>query len=1230
MAEFVHLHLHTEFSLLDGACRIDELLDEAVKLKMPALAVTEHGNLFSSVVFHDHARDRGLKPILGCEVYVAQGSRFDKSGPQTETNHLVLLAETNEGYKNLIKLVSAGYTEGFYYRPRIDKELLAQHATGLIGLSSCLKGEVASALKVEQTRQALDAAGRLRDILGRDNFFLEMQYQGIDEQKTVNRGIVPLARDLDLRLVATNDVHYLRQGDSQPHDVLLCIGTGKTVTDAQRLRYTGDQFFLKTADQMAGVFKDHPDALKNTLLVAERCNVTIPKGQNHLPSFGVPEGFTLDQYFEHVVRDGFAQRSTRLHQLAASGRLKHTLDEYARRLEYEIEMIKKMGYTGYFLIVWDFIRYAREEGIPVGPGRGSAAGSLVAWCMRITDVDPLDFGLIFERFLNPERVSLPDIDVDFCERRRGEVIDYVTRKYGRENVAQIITFGTMKAKAVVRDVGRALDMPYADVNNIAKQIPPALDMTLDKALAENPVLKDMVARDPKVKEVIEIGKRLEGMSRHASVHAAGVVIAPGPITDYAPLYKGNRDEITTQWNMKEVERIGLLKMDFLGLSTLTLIQDCLAEIKRTEGIALDIDSIPLDDPKTYKVFGDGAAFGIFQFESSGMRELLRKAKPERLDDLIALNALYRPGPLKSGMVDDWVARKQGRTEVKYELPQLEPILSETYGVIAYQEQVMRVAQSLAGFTLGQADVLRKAMGKKDPKVMAKQREAFMEGARSKGINEKKATKIFDLMEYFAGYGFNKSHSTAYALLAYQTGFLKANYPWHFAAALLTIEAQNTDKLALYLAESRDRGIPVLPPDINQSQLNFTVEAGRGVRFGLTAIKGLGEGAIKSIIQAREALGGRIPSLHALCVELDLRLANKRVFEALVKAGACDTLVDADRHPPLRMPLPVIRARLFASIESAFEHGSRTQRDKELGQTDLFVSLTESVNIGDGQPSAILLPMVPPWSEIEQLNFEKEALGLYWSGHPIDRWADDLREYGSKTTKDLIVKKEAGDTLQDDGIDETVSMTPSVNGSDRPAAAPANGNGNGNANGRPLAEDISIGGIVSGLRPLKTRKGDRMCVFMLDDAHGSIEVVVFPEAFKQHGHLAENGNTVCVAGRFERDDESARILASEIVPIEIVRERLAKSVAIRLSMPPHGRATLEKLFDVLAHHKGDRRVAFVIHEQEKHIRVTADVSGIRVRPSERLVSEVEKICGAGSVSLRPSTIAQDAPSKVEGR
>ncbi|HEY6362504.1 MAG TPA: DNA polymerase III subunit alpha [Vicinamibacterales bacterium] len=1202
MNDFVHLHLHTEFSLLDGACRIDELLDEAVKLKMPALAVTEHGNMFSSVVFHDHARDRGLKPILGCEVYVAQGSRFDKSGPQTETNHLVLLAETDEGYKNLIKLVSAGYTEGFYYRPRIDKDLLARHSKGLIGLSSCLKGEVASALKIEQTRQALEAAGRLRDILGGDNFFLEMQYQGIEEQRVVNSGLLPLARDLSLALVATNDVHYLRQGDHQPHDILLCIGTGKTVNDAQRLRYTGDQFFLKTAEQMASVFSDHPDALKNTLLIAERCNVSIPKGQNHLPSFGVPEGYTLDRYFENVARQGFGQRLDRLRQLAAAGRLRHGIDEYERRLEYEIEMIKGMGYSGYFLIVWDFIRYAREQGIPVGPGRGSSAGSVVAWSMRITDVDPIEFELIFERFLNPERVSLPDIDVDFCERRRGEVIDYVTRKYGRENVAQIITFGTMKAKAVVRDVGRALDMPYADVNNIAKQIPPALDMTLDKALAENPVLKDMAAKDSRVKEVLDIGRRLEGMSRHASVHAAGVVIAPGPIVDYAPLYRGQRDEITTQWNMKEVERVGLLKMDFLGLSTLTLIQDCLAEIKRTEAIDLDIDHVPLDDPKTYRVFGEGAAYGIFQFESSGMRDLLRRAKPESLEDLIALNALYRPGPLRSGMVDDWVARKQGKTEVKYELPQLEPILSETYGVIAYQEQVMRIAQALAGFTMGQADVLRKAMGKKDPKVMAKQREAFVDGAKKNGINEKKATKIFDLIEYFAGYGFPKAHSTAYAFLAYQTAYLKANYPWHFAAALLTIEAQNTDKLAMYLGECRDRGIPVLPPDINESQLGFSVEPARGVRFGLTALKGLGEGAIRAILDARTHLGGRITSLHALCEILDMRLVNRRVFEALVKSGACDSLVQRSAEIS---QLARSRARLFAAIEGACEHGTRTQRDKDLGQTDLFGGGDD-----DGPRVTVPLPDVAAWSETELLNHERDTLGLFLTGHPIDRWASDLRDYGASSIADLGLKKEP-----ETGDDATAEEEVAGAGGPVDARFAREGGSRPESGSGRVTEEISMGGIVSGLRPLKTRKGDRMCVFTLEDKDGGLEVIVFPDAFKQSGHLAENGNIVVVKGRFERDDESARLVASEIIPIGLVREKLTKAVAIRLTTPPHDRATFERLWDVCAQHKGDRRVAFVIEERDRKVRVTADLSGIRVRPSERLVSDVEEICGAGSVSLR---------------
>jgi DNA polymerase-3 subunit alpha len=1171
MAEFVHLHLHTEFSLLDGACRIDELLDQAQQLKMPALAVTEHGNMFSSVVFHDAARKRGINPILGCEVYVAPGDRRDRSGTPGETaNHLVLLAENEKGFKNLIKLVSAGYTEGFYYKPRIDKQLLAQHAEGLIGLSSCLKGEVACEIRSEQSKKALAAAASYRDILGAGNFFLEMQYQGIDEQRIVNNGLLPIAKDLNMPLVATNDVHYLRHGDHKPHDILLCIGTGKSVNDSNRLKYHADQFFLKSAEQMAQVFGDYPEAMKNTMLIAERCNVVIPSGENHLPKFAVPDGFTLDDYFEHVVRQGYAHRLERLRQLEADGKLRHALTAYDERLAYEIAMIKKMGYPGYFLIVWDFIRYAREQGIPVGPGRGSAAGSLAAWALKITDVDPLHYDLIFERFLNPERVSLPDIDVDFCERRRSEVIEYVTQKYGRENVSQIITFGTMKAKAVIRDVGRVMDMPYADVDRIAKQIPPALDMTLEKALAENPVLRDMAKNDPRVHDVLEMGKRLEGVSRNAGVHAAGVVIAPGPISDYAPLFKSNRDEITTQWAMKEVERVGLLKMDFLGLSTLTLIQDALAEIKRTENLDLDIDNVPLDDAKTYQLFVDGQTYGIFQFESSGMREILRRAKPQRLEDLIAMNALYRPGPLKGGMVDDYINRKAGRSQVKYELASLEPILEETFGVIAYQEQVMRMASVLAGFTMGQSDVLRKAMGKKDPKVMAKQREAFMTGALAKGISEKKASKIFELMEFFAGYGFNKSHSTAYAFLAYQTAYLKANYPRHFAAALLTIEAANTAKLAVYISESRERGIAVLPPDINESQLHFTVVP-EGVRFGLTAIKGLGEGAIRAIIEVRERIG-RITSLHQLGEELDLRIVNKKVLEALVKSGACDGLI------PQGVTLPAGRAKLFGCVDSAIEHGNRTQRDRDLGQSDLFGGGEE------GGLSIIRLPDSPPWTEMELLAHEKDALGLYLSGHPIDRHAEHLRAFGAKTVGDLTMTE----------IPQSTDGSP----------------------GRLIIEDVYVGGIVSGFRGLKTKKGDPMCVFTLEDHQGAVEVVVFPEMFGKHRMLIENGALLLVRGKFERDEENSRFQCADILPLSGLRERLSRGVRIRLKATCP-RETIEALWELMTRHRGDRPVAVEVEMNggSRHVIVRAEVTqSIRVRTSEQFVADVEQLCGPGSVTI----------------
>jgi DNA polymerase-3 subunit alpha len=1177
MSQFVHLHLHTEYSLLDGACRVEELLDQAQQMGMPALAVTEHGNMFSAVVFHDAARKRGVKPILGCEVYVAPGDRRTKSGTPGETaNHLVLLAETNEGFHNLIRLVSSGYTEGFYYKPRIDKDLLAQHSKGLIGLSSCLKGEVAEGLYKDRLQKSRDAAAAYRDILGPGNFFLELQYQGLEEQLVVNRGIPGIARDLGLPMVCTNDVHYLRQDDSKPHDILLCIGTGKVVNDADRLKYHGDQFFLKTPEEMAVIFKEFPDAVANTVRIGERCDVHLNSNENHLPNFDVPPGYTVDSYFEHVVREGFDGRLPRLRELGARSALKYTVDEYERRLSYEIDMIKQMRYSGYFLIVWDFIRYAREQRIPVGPGRGSAAGSVVAWCLRITDVDPIEFDLIFERFLNPERVSLPDIDIDFCERRRGEVIDYVTRKYGRENVAQIITFGTMKAKAVVRDVGRVLDMTYADVDKVAKLIPPALDMTLEKALEENPALKELRNRDPKVKELLDIGRRLEGMTRHASVHAAGVVIAPKPITEFAPLYKGKQDEITTQWAMKEIERVGLLKMDFLGLSTLTLLDDAIAEIKRTEGLTLDLENLPLNVEdaadeatrenvqKAYQLFCDGRTAGVFQFESSGMRETLRKARPQRFDDLIALNALYRPGPLRAGVVDDYIARKHGRVEIKYETKELEPILRDTYGVIAYQEQVMRVARDLAGFTMGEADLLRKAMGKKDPKVMAKMRERFEKGGVERGLAAKKATKIFDLMEYFAGYGFNKSHSTTYALLAYQTAYLKANYPPHFMAALLTIESQNTEKLAFYLGECRDLAVTVLAPDVNVSGLAFTVADG-GVRFGLGAIKNVGESAIQSMLACRKERK-RIDSLDALCEDVDLRLVNKRVLESLVKAGALDSL-HADDAAWSAQPVAVRRARLHAAIDGSLEQGSRRQADKAQGQSLLFGG-----DAADEPAPAQTLPMAVAWTEEVLLRGEKEALGLYLSGYPLARYEAVLNAAGARSSAQLA-------EVQGEG---------------------------------------SMGGLVSGCRFVKTRKGDRMAVFMLEDQQGSVEVVVYPEPFREHASLIENDRMLLVTGKVEVDDDRPKIRATTLIDVRTVAERQVKEVCVNLRLPQHGLTVLRALQDVLAQYRGDKRVQFEIRVRRSGagspLLMKADPQ-VRVRPSDELFTAVEQICGQGSVVFR---------------
>ena len=1164
MADFVHLHLHTEYSLLDGACRIGEMLDQVAALKMPAVAVTEHGNLFSAITFHDEARKRGVKPIIGCEVYVANGDRRNHSGVPGETaNHLVLLASDPAGYHNLIKLVSAGYTEGFYYKPRIDKELLAAHADGIIGLSSCLKGEVAARLCRDQAREAREAAASFRDILGPDRFFLEMQYQGIDDQQVVNRGLPPIAADLGLPLVCTNDVHYLRQADHRPHDVLLCIGTGKNVADEKRLRYHGDQFYLKTPAEMAAVFGDFPEALRNTLAIAERCDVDLSGTVHRLPNFDVPPPFeSPDDYFASVARAGFDERRPRLQALRGRGALRHDLEQYERRLAYEIEMIRRMGYAGYFLIVWDFIRYAREQGVPVGPGRGSAAGSLVAYCLRITDVDPLEFDLIFERFLNPERVSLPDIDIDFCERRRGEVIEYVTRKYGRENVAQIITFGTMKARAVVRDVGRTLGMSYAEVDRVAKQIPQTLDITLDKALAGSPTLKELQRTAPQVRELLEVARRLEGVTRHASVHAAGVVIAPDAITEFAPLYK--KDEIvTTQWAMKEVERVGLLKMDFLGLSTLTLLQDAVEQIERALGETIRLESLPLDDEKTYRLFSNGQTLGIFQFESSGMRETLRKAKPQRFEDLIALNALYRPGPLRGGVIDDFIARKDGKVGIEYDTPRLEPILRGTYGVIAYQEQVMRIASDLAGFTMGEADVLRKAMGKKSASVMEAQREKFLAGAVERGLDGAIAKRIWDLMEFFAGYGFNKSHSTAYALLAYQTAYLKANYPAYFMAALLTTERQNTDKLALYMGECRDLGVTILPPDVNESAWAFTVTPA-GVRFGLGAVKNVGDKAVESILAVRRETG-RLTSLNRLCEEVDLQAVNKRVLESLVKAGAFDGLHGGGGPDGNGAGRRLRSAQLFAAVDRAVEHGNRRQRNRNRGQHELFGE-SEAVR-ADG--SATRLPDVPAWTEKEQLAFEKEALGLYLSGHPIDRFRKELDRAGVRSIAALT----------------------------EPAAA------------------VTAGGIVSQRRDLKTRKGDPMAAVLVEDRGGRVEAVVFPETFRKYGRLLDVGALIVVSGKLEVDDETARLIASEVRPIDALLSEAGRPLGIRLVSPPANRATLAALKEVLGRHPGGGRVALEVELRSRSppLRVRARLDRVRVQPSDRLAEEVEQVCGKGAVS-----------------
>src|SRR5215471_8332789 len=920
-SQFVHLHLHSDFSMLDGACEVSKLVKRVKQLDMPAVAMTDHGNIFGAVDFVNAAKEAGVKPILGCELYICKREDH-RAAPEGDTyNHLIVLAENDEGYRNLVKIVSEASLNGFYYKPRICKRFLAEHSKGLIGLSGCLKGEIAEELVFEHYEKARDAAATFNEIFGAGNFFLEIQNQGLPEEQRIQNNLLKLEKELGIPMVATNDSHYLCEDDSHAQDVMVCIQTGTSINDTNRLKFYNNQFYVKSYPEMQKSFLGYEQYLQRTVEIAERCHTKLEKVRDPFPQFEVPAGFTIPDYFEHVTREGFAKRLNLLRELQTMGRLKHSLEDYEQRLTREIGIIRQMQFAGYFLIVWDFIRYAKEHNIPVGPGRGSAAGALVAYALGVTDIDPLQNELLFERFLNPERISLPDIDIDFCMNRRGEVINYVTQKYGREQVAQIITFGTMACKAAIKDSGRAMDIPFAEVERIVKMVPPTLNITIGKALEDSPPLAAAYQNEPRTKELIDTAKKLEGLVRNAGVHAAGVVISPQPLIDLVPLHRTKNDEIVTAYDMVAVEKLGLLKMDFLGLTTLTIIDDALRLIEQTRGERLDLQTLVLDDATTYeRVFHTGLTSGVFQFESHGMRDVLRRYKPTTVEDLTALNALYRPGPIQGGMIADFIDRKWGHKKIEYELPELETILKETLGVIVYQEQVMQIANRLAGYSLGEADLLRRAMGKKKAEEMAKQRERFVKGSLERNFPQKKVEKIFDLMEQFAGYGFNKSHSAAYAFLAFVTAYLKAHYPIDFMAALLTSETGNTAKVVKYINECREMNIRILPPDVNHSEWSFTPD-GEAIRFGLGAVKNLGQSAVEAIGKAREQ-EGRFSSIYQFCEKVDLGAVNRRMFESLIKAGAMDELEGT-------------RSQKFGAVEGAMESGARVQRDRECGQGGLF-------------------------------------------------------------------------------------------------------------------------------------------------------------------------------------------------------------------------------------------------------------------------------------------------------
>jgi len=1162
--QFVHLHLHTDYSLLDGAIQIKPLSKRIEELKMPACAMTDHGNMFGAISFYNAMKSRGVKPIIGCETYITRGNRKEKaaSAPGEKANfHLILLAQNYEGYQNLVRLTSKAYTEGFYYKPRIDKELLAQHSKGLIALSACMSGVPSAYLAQDKCDEAAKAAVEFEEILGKGNYFLEIQEHGLEPQKRIRKSLVELAKRTGVPLVATNDSHYLMPEDARAHDVLLCIGSGKTVNDTNRLRYASPYFYVRSQEEMWRIFgAELPEVLTRTVEIAERCELKLPDNINYLPQYPIPEteqGLSADDYFEKVVRDGYQRRYQQvLETMAARGELKQPFSDYQTRLSSEIQMIKQMGFAGYFLIVWDFVRYAKEHSIPVGPGRGSAAGSLVAYCLEITDIDPLQYDLLFERFLNPGRVTMPDIDIDFCVRGRGDVINHVAGLYGRHSVCQIITFGTLASKAAIKDVGRALEVPYADVERIAKLIPPPVrgrNVSISQALEQVPELRREVDTNPQVKEILEIALRLEGCARHSSVHAAGVVISPLPLQELIPVAVSGKEELTTQYVMSDLEKTGMLKMDFLALTALTVINDCLISIKQALGREIKWSDIALNDDKALTVFAEGRTEAVFQFESSGMQEICRKLKPKGLEDLAALNALYRPGPLDGGMVDEFIQRHHGKKAVRYLVPEMKEILNNTYGIIVYQEQIMQLAQKLAGYTLSEADLMRRAMGKKKREEMAVHEEKFITGAVERGIKREKAEKIFSLMAQFSDYGFNRSHSVAYAYLAFQTAYLKAHYPEHFYAAVLSSEAQDAAKVFKYSKELRAQKILLLPPDVNESNSGFT-PLSSAIRYGLTAIKGLGQSTVKAISEARE--NGPFRSFFDFAERVESSTLNKRVFESLVSAGAFDSLKDS-------RPVESWRGGLFNSIDAALSRAQRAKREKLLGQNGLFGGMPEEIDFTNE-----LSPAAKGWTSSEMLAAEKAALGFYISGHPLERYFEVLQRVKAVRSSELP------------------ELTTGIR--------------------------VTSGGIIGDLQLRTTKKGDKFALFRLEDEAGGTKCVLWPEVYRKHAALAQNELPVIVIGRLElSEDNPPTIIVDQVQSIDATA-RGNEFIVLRTPKHDDFSTLCDSILTLLSANPGDCEVTIeALIEEGTIVRVKPN-NALRVRRSGELEQALKNLGCAVSI------------------